>query len=552
MNAASRRPRGPGVRVVALLAAPFLMVTAVAAQQARPLPVAHEVFAESELERYLRALQNLGAVGDHPWSIRGFSAGEIGRIAPDSLPGPWAGRYSFHRSGSRLETGWIRPRTAAIFNTGFPEGGHDGPAWAGRGLTTSMQAGAYLRLGPVSLVVAPIVFRAENADFELAPTHGGEGSEYRNPLTSATIDLPQRFGAEPYQRIDPGHSTLRVDLLGVTAGFSTAAQQWGPGETHPLILGNGAGGFPHVFLGTARPLNVYVGRVHGRLLSGRLDPSPYVPPLPDELDSRRMMSGVVAVFAPAYLRGLELGFSRFFHREWPADGFWIDDLLQPFESLLKENIPTADQRAADNQLASVFARWNFPGAGMEVFGEFMREDHAQNLRILAEEPDDLSGLMVGFRKVWEMEGERLVVLRGEAMNSGSSHRERKGARGDGMRFYHLYQHHQLRQGHTQRGQLLASHAAHGGAGSVVGLDRLDDRGRWSVEWERMHRSDRTTAVPREGMSDMDVMHSLRLSGHRFAGAADINGALGATYNLNRNHEADAINLHLRLGMSLAF
>ncbi len=519
------------------------------AQEAGPRSVVNEVFAESELESYLRALQNVGRVAAYPWSIRGFSAAEVERMSAD--PGwVWGDRYAFQGSGPALHAGWIRPRARVIVNSGFPEVGHDGPEWAGRGLTTSVQAGGYLRWGPLSVTVAPIAFRAENAEFELAPNRAGEGGEFRDALTPHFVDRPQRFGTGAYQRIDPGHSSVRLEALGVTTGLSTAAVQWGPASSHPLVLGSGAGGFPHVFLGTARPVNVGIGRVHGRLYSGRLDASPYVPPLPEEMDPRRMMTGLVGVFTPAYLSGLEVGFTRFFHREWPADGFWMDDLLQPFESLLKERIPTADQRAADNQLASVFARWNFPRAGFEIFGEFMREDHAQNLRIIAEEPDDLSGLLLGARRVWERPDQSMVVLRAEVMNSGSSHRERQGARGDGMRFYHLYQHHQLRQGHTLRGQLLASHAAYGGAGALVGLDRLDPAGRWSAEWERVHRSDRTTAAPREGLADLDVLHSLRLTAHRFVGPADIGAALGATYNLNRNHAADAVNFHLRVGVSL--
>ena len=55
---------------------------------------------------------------------------------------------------------------------------------------------------------------------------------------------------DAYTRLDPGQSTIRLDFPAVTLGASTANQQWGPGSTHPLLLGNNAPGFTHLFLGT--------------------------------------------------------------------------------------------------------------------------------------------------------------------------------------------------------------------------------------------------------------------------------------------------------------
>ena len=68
-----------------------------------------------------------------------------------------------------------------------------------------------------------------------------------------------------------------ASAISTTRSLSTAEQAWGPGVTHPLILGPNGPGFPHGFVETERPIPVLVGRVSARLIAGRLDQSPYSP-----------------------------------------------------------------------------------------------------------------------------------------------------------------------------------------------------------------------------------------------------------------------------------
>src|SRR2546425_3465362 len=131
-----------------------------------------EVFAGSELETYLRNLQLVGRVPLYPWSVRSFSPRELDRLFPSDSSHPWAGHYDLALPPSsapqgRLKLDVVRPTATIRFNSAFPYGSNDGPIWAGRGLTSAVQAGLALRYGALSLTVAPIAFRAENADFSL-------------------------------------------------------------------------------------------------------------------------------------------------------------------------------------------------------------------------------------------------------------------------------------------------------------------------------------------------------------------------------------------------
>lgn len=512
-----------------------------AAAQER-FPAWGEVFVGSELESYLRMLQTAGKVDPYPWSIQGFSVSEVERLIPKDSIHPWGGRYRLDSQGGKQPAfAWIRPRAHFRYNSAFPAGANDGPVWTGRGLTSAVQAGFALRYGPLSAVVAPVAFRAENREFELLDNRQPGPVRFAHGREMAYVDLPQRFGDGPYQRLDPGQSTVRLDLAGVAAGVSTANQQWGPGIEHPILLGNNAPGYPHLFFGTSRPVNLGLGTVHARLVWGELAQSDYSVVPADS--ARRFASGLVGVLGVRGVPGLEIGASRFFHVPWPDGQLTSDDFLKPIEALLKERLPDRDTVGADvkqnrdNQLASVFFRWAVPGVGFEIYGEYARDDHNWNTRDLILEPDHMSGYLLGFGKVWRREEQRWVRLRGEVLNTRPSHLLH--VRNEVPFGLHGF----TRQGHTHRGQLLGSPAIVGGGAALLAVDLYRPDGRWTFEWERAQRGDNRAFFERR-VSDprgLDVVHTLSAEGLVFRGPVELLAGVEANYNLNRNFSEDVLN-----------
>ncbi len=548
--------RGAGSRAALLLAIIPALLSArpLFAQRNEPVGGRSEVFVGSELENYLRLLQVGGQVARYPWSIRAFSPAELDRLMPGDSAHPWAERYDLQADtagGVRFD--WVHPQARMIFNSAFPYGANNGPIWAGRGLTTAVQAGFAVRAGPLSLTVAPVLFRAENAPFPLTPNgHSGrlafaDWRTYHN-----WIDLPQRFGDQPYMRLDPGQSTLRIDALGVTAGVSTANQHWGPAAEHPIILGNNAPGFAHAFLGTLTPWNLWIGRLHGRVVWGRLEQSPYS--FVAESDSRRFTSGLVVSFTPRGVPGLEIGGTRFYHEAWPQEGLGWANLGRPFEALLKQTLrqlnpdpETRDELAGppSNQLASVFARWVFPASGFELYGEYGKEDHNWDFRDLVLQFDHNAGFGLGFRKVWTRSPASLITLRGELLNLQVTHILRVRSQ------LPFYQHSVFRQGHTHRGQILGSAAGYGGAGSILALDYYHPRGRWTLAWERAVRADSGEHWRTQEAGGLDVLHTLGAEALVFRGRWDVTAGLRGVYNLNRGFASDAFNLNATLAIRAA-
>ena len=452
-----------------------------------------ELFPNTPAESYLRYLQSIGRVPLYPWSSRSFSPRELDRLIPKDSAHPWSARF---RDESQLMSGFrydiIAPSTTFRYNTAFAYGSNDGPVWAGRGLTTAVQLGVNAKWGPVSLTLAPMAFRAQNSAYEILTMDRAGRLQFADPVF-AGVDRPQRFGDTPYTQLDPGQSTIRVDLPFVAFGISTANQAWGPGQELPVILGTNAAGFPHIFLGSSEPLDIYIAKIHGKVFWGELFQSGYSTVTgPDhyvsraEPGTRRFATGFIGTMQPRGITGLEIGAARFFHSVWPASGIprsyytkflqgFLKEGLKPDNTIDPENPDGENRGISDNQLVSVFARWVLPHSGFELHGEYGRDDHSYDTRDLIQEPDHAKVYSLGARKVLRVSGSSLTAARFEIMNFQLPQFSRY--RGEGE----VYVHGLIRQGHTQRGQLLGADVGVGtGAGSVVAVDRFTESGRWTA------------------------------------------------------------------------
>ena len=532
-------------RLVILLVVPAVFGPGTAFAQVSPdsrTAVWGEIFAGGELESYLRLLQVTGDVRPFPWSVRAFGPQEARALAPTGADHPWGERYDLVGDTVGGAVSLVRPAIRGVFNSAFPYGSDDGPLWAGKGMAGSVRAGVAVRYGAFSAVLAPEITASQNADFPLMPIGLTADSAFRDPRYPNSIDHPQRFGDGSYVTADLGQSTVRLDYRGAALGISTANQYWGPARDYPLLLGTNAPGFLHGFLGTTRPAGIWIGSVHARVLWGVLEQSDYSPK--EQGDDRRFMTGFVASFLPRGVEGLEIGVSRFYHIEWPEDGLSLGLLGRPFESFLKTNIGSADSRV-ENQLASIHARWVLAPAGFEIYGEFAREDHNYDLRDLILEPDHDSAYLLGFQRVWKGDT-RWWALRGEVVNGERSHLSNVRAQ------VPLYLHTQLKQGHTQRGQLLGSPAVYGGSGARLTLDRYDESGRLTIYGERTLRSEpRPTTDARTDGANLDVIYSTGAEWLTFQGPVEITAGITGVFNFNRYFRSDVFNLNVRLLLKAA-
>ena len=524
-----------------------------------------EIFVGNLPENYLRYLQTMGLVAAYPWSSRAFSPRELDRLIPNDTAHPWRDRFarggrSFH--GIRYD--FIRPTTSFRYNTGFAYGTNDGPIWAGRGLTSAVQAGITAGWGPASVTLAPMAFRAENRPFFIMPPRHNQIGPFGNALW-AGVDLPQRFGDTPYSQLDPGQSTVRIDLPIISFGASTANMGWGPGTDYPLLIGNNAAGFPHIFLGSSEPLNILIGKIHAKFMWGELaqskfsnvtGPSTYFSK--SEPGTKRFATGFVIVGQPRGITGLEIGGARFFHSIWPESGIPRSYLTKVFEAFLKKRLSSerpndirfpsnfGGRGLADNQLAEIFVRWVAPHSGFEVSAEYGRDDHNEDVRDLEQEPDHSRFYNIGMRKVFSLSSTSMTAARFELINFQLPQLVR-APRAEGE----IYIHGLIRQGHTYRGQLLGANVGVGAAaGSTLAIDHYTQTGRWTMSWVR-DLSQEDSDFPRLGVREphsMDVSHSLGLEVTRLIRGCDVTTGLTFVRDFNRDFAMDASNINAIVGV----
>lgn len=509
--------------------------------------------ADSEIERYLRALQVAGIVTpDVAWSARPFSPALTDSLLPRSAAHPWARAFDWSPEPRASGMSVVPLSVGVVGNSGFPFGVNDGPVWAGRGATLSASAGVAGHIGSwLHVQLAPVAFVAQNTSFALRP-NGQQGTlAFADPNFPTEIDAPQRFGDGAYGRIDPGNSYVRVDAGALEVGVSTANEWWGPATRYPYILGTNAAGIPHAFIGTARAVGPGILHVGGHLIYGIESQSAWSPVSGpthyvnvDSAGTRRFASGFVVTAQSSAVPGLELAAERFFHSAIPAGGIPASFLRKPLQGLFKAGLPTQSgfldtQGGGDNQEFALAARWLFPHAGMEVYGEYGREDHNYDLRDALEEPDHARAYSFGLQKTFMHSAQRISVLRAEVIDGEPSETARH--RDEGL----LYVHAPLRQGHTELGQFLGTAIGAGKfAGATIALDRYDPAGRWTFAYERTVSQNGEAAIDTPASDRSTVANTLSAERLRFIRWGDLGIGAAVTDALDWRPGSDRFNANV--------
>ena len=194
------------------------------------------------------------------------------------------------------------------------------------------------------------------------------------------------------------------------------------------------------------------------------------------------------------------------HRSWPKAGAKASDLFIAAGSLVGGGHYSAnndiDASSPDNQQASIGIRSAFPGRGLELFGELLRNDAAHDVFELLTEPDHDVALAWGFQRVL-VRGATWHVLRAEFVNGGWNQSSRVRPE------VTAYQHSILVQGHTNRGELLAAPLLERTGGTLLGWDVYDAAGRRTLEFATL--ADRLKDAI-EWVEDVSVSGSAGLTG----------------------------------------
>ncbi|HEX2081154.1 MAG TPA: capsule assembly Wzi family protein [Longimicrobium sp.] len=451
----------------------------------------------------------------------------------------------------------LAPRVEAVWNSRIPFSANDGPLWAGRGVSVRTLAGVEAVAGPLRLIVAPELVHQENRSFDALLPQGWDSAQvgrFTAPWSTGThsVDLPYRFGDGPMTTVFAGESSLALRLGAVEAGAATESQWWGPGARNAIVLSNHAGGFPHLFLRTARGIRTPLGTVEARWIAGRLSSSPFDTA---SVGRHRSLSAAAVVVSPG--AGLSLGAARAVYAPAGGGADALGDAGAVFSRWRGAGDTTASRPY--DQLSSLFARWVAPGEGAEVYAEWARRRLPGSLRDALEQPEHTQGFTLGAG--WAGTGLGGVMrLQGEAtyLEKSATYRARPTAS--------WYAGRAVPQGYTHRGQVLGAAVGPGGSGQWVAVDWLRPRAQAGlfatrVRWANDAYYDKPGGHNRYRAHDVSILWGAR-GGFAVGGAwVDAEWTAGRRYNFlfqnpatgweDRHLSVSPYNHTLRLRLSTA-
>jgi len=297
------------------------------------------------------------------------------------------------------------------FNTHHPYSLNDGAMIPARGYQTIISGGIYAQYGPLSIQLRPEYVFAENKNFQGFYKEQPDAVWAEYYYLHNHIDLPERFGENAYKKLFWGQSSLRLTFGPVSLGISNENLWWGPGVRNALIMSNSAPGFIHFTFNTVKPIRTWIGSFEGQVICGGLENSGFAPPdtnrtangvklyIPKKNDWR-YINGLVISYQPKWLPGLFLGVTRSFITYYKDMGRGIKDFLPVITPLSKKaNYGENESPIPNDQRASFFVRWLWLKAHAEIYTEYMREDHAFDMRDFIMQPEYSHAYVFGFRKM---------------------------------------------------------------------------------------------------------------------------------------------------------
>ena len=411
-------------------------------------------------------------------------------------------RLAIPAGGDTLAWGWIAPELHVVDNSDLPFSQNDGALWAGRGLSFRLRGGLAGSMGKVRFVLLPEFATSTNRDFvavdvvveqwNLPPYDPNRLSRFASAWNQHPVsaDVPVRFGTSPYDPIGLGQSSVWYDAGAVAAGLSTENLWWGPGIHDALIMTNNAAGVPHAFVRTARPLRTPIGDVEGRLIVGALTESEYLDF--DPTNDSRSLSALVATLQPRGVSGLTVGIARAVYAPTANAGTafgHVPDVFGTFDRPASR--PETDSAFTNgrDQLTSLFARWVFPTAGWEVYGEVGRAERPANLRDFLTDPGHTRAYVAGLQYARAVAGDAAVRVQVESaqMEQSTSYRYRPTAS--------WYTSRASPQGYTHHGQVIGATIGPGSSHQWIAADWMAPSwsagvffGRWRFNTDAMYAS----------------------------------------------------------------
>jgi hypothetical protein len=359
------------------------------------------------------------------------------------------------------------PELFSSFNTAAPYGQNDGALWQGKGFNASLTGGIHLTGYGVELTFKPQLVFSQNLDFDyIDPAAAYSGPNYETKASDygyygiSSVDAPQRFGDQRLSSFDLGDTEIRYTWKTLTVGFGTQSIWLGPALINPLIHSNNAPSYPKLDLGLRKQKilikGINLGDVETRLWWGYLSESGFF----DKKSSNdhNLISGFSIAYGVPFLPGFSIGFNRTMLSKWENKDY------RSFLSILIPKMDSGMGKDEIDQRGSVVFDYILPGAGLEIYFEWARNDYSPDWDFIIRYPFHTEAYTFGARKNFIFNSKYQGELLLEVTNLESSRDYEIISWGTTF-----YAHHIILQGYTNKGQWLGAGTGTGGNSQYLGF-----------------------------------------------------------------------------------
>jgi hypothetical protein len=396
---------------------------------------------------------------------------------------------SWQSADGKLKTTFLPLSFQTQVNSDHPYGWNDGPMIPAKGFQALISVGVFAQYGPLTIQFKPEIVTAVNPHFETFNKNQYDIVFARYYDIYNNVDLPVRFGSNPYNRAYWGQSSIRLNFNNISFGLSTENLWWGPGIRNSLLMSNTAPGFKHLTLNTIRPLNTSIGSFEGQLIAGRLEDSGFPPLEPDHLffgtdlyvpkpNNWRYLAGIIVTWQPKWVPGLFLGFDQS-SQAYGKDLKGIADYLPIFSPIKKTSAPD-NPIDYNDQRSSLFMRWLWTQENAEIYFEWGHSNTTADLRQSLLSPDNSRAYIFGLRKLIpfnKMKGESILI--GVEVTQLQETSLTKIGNGE-----EWYVSKAIRQGYTNRGEVLGAGIGPGGSLQSVDVSWVKGLKKIGLQFER--------------------------------------------------------------------
>lgn len=448
-------------------------------------------FLADGVQDFIRREQLMGRV-DLKQGLVGESFVSGYREMDSLLPG-WGITKGVIRSGllkkSSIKLSWLPFSTTQQVSTHHPYSWNDGAMIPAAGYQTMLSGGISLEAGRFSIQLKPEWVYAQNKAFETFPAEHYDVYWFKLYQQLNQIDLPEQFGTGTYQKIFPGQSGIRYRAGSFSVGLSTENTWWGPGRFNALVMSNNAPGFAHATINTLKPIETSIGSFEGQLIAGSLSASGILPPYiyriyngerlyQPKREESRYITGTMLSWQPKWVKGLFIGFTKASYL-YQSDIAGIADIL-PLEGIIKSATEKNNRKAS---LGSLFTRYVMPEERAELYFEFGRSDKSATLLNIIADNDYPRAYVAGFRKLFATrKPNRYVEFAGELTQMQLPTAELI------QQAVSWYTHPFVRQGFTNRGQVMGAGIGLGSNSQLVDISWVSGFSKIGIKLERIGRN----------------------------------------------------------------